>query len=167
MFTIEKAAVRSVKDADLDAVAAIFGHYAEHTTATFETVSPSAVQWRQKAEELTGRGLPFLVVEVEGAVAGFAYAAPWRTKPAYRHTVENTVYLAPEWTGKGLGRLLLDSLIEQCREAGMRQVIAVIAGDGASVALHRKCGFTEAGVLRNVGFKLERWLDTRLFQREL
>ncbi|MFI6028895.1 GNAT family N-acetyltransferase [Amycolatopsis magusensis] len=167
MFTIEKAAVRSITDADFDVVAAIFGHYVEHTTATFETVPPSTAHWREKAGELAGRGLPFLVVEVDGAVAGFAYAAPWRTKPAYRHTVENTVYLAPEWTGKGLGRLLLDSLIERCREAGMRQVIAVIAGDGASVALHRKCGFTEAGVLRNVGFKFGRWLDTRLFQREL
>jgi phosphinothricin acetyltransferase len=102
-------------------------------------------------------------------VAGYAYAVPWRSKPAYRHTIEDSVYLAPGWTGRGLGRLLLTALVGYCARAGARQMIAVIADSeaGASVALHRACGFTDAGRLAGVGFKHGRWIDTLLLQRGL
>jgi phosphinothricin acetyltransferase len=129
--------------------------------------------WRRRREDLAALGLPFLVVEVDGEVVGYAYAGPWRPKPAYRHSVEDSVYLAPGWTGKGLGRELLDALLAECQSAGVRQIIAVIAdsadgGDGAaSVALHRAFGFTHAGRLRGVGHKHGRWLDTILMQRDL
>ncbi|MYZ37858.1 MULTISPECIES: GNAT family N-acetyltransferase, partial [unclassified Streptomyces] len=118
---------------------------------------------------LAGRGLPFLVAEVAGEVAGYAYAAPWRTKPAYRHTVEDTIYLAPGRTGRGLGGALLGALLTGCAEAGIRQVIAVLVdtGDDASAALHRRFGFIDAGRLTGVGNKHGRRLDTVLMQREL
>jgi L-amino acid N-acyltransferase YncA len=121
------------------------------------------------ADSLAGRGLPFLVAETGGAVTGYAYASPWRPKPAYRHTVEDSVYLAPGQRGRGLGRLLLEALLTGCADAGVRQVIAVIAdsGDPASVLLHRACGFTDAGRLTRVGFKHGRWVDTLLMQRAL
>jgi phosphinothricin acetyltransferase len=104
-----------------------------------------------------------------GAVAGYAYASPWRPKPAYRHTVEDTVYISPGLTGRGLGRALLEALLAGCEQAGARQVIAVIAdtGSDASSALHRRCGFTDAGRLAAVGRKHGRWIDTVLMQREL
>ena len=114
-------------------------------------------------------GLPWLVAEMDGRLAGYAYAALYRARPAYRHTVEDSVYLAPWARGRGVGRSLLDAVIGGARDAGARQMVAVI-GDSAnlgSVRLHRACGFLEVGVLREVGFKLDRWLDTVLMQRRL
>jgi phosphinothricin acetyltransferase len=110
-----------------------------------------------------------VVAEAGGTIAGYAYASPWRPKPAYRHTAEDSVYLAPGQRGRGLGRLLLESLLAGCADAGVRQVIAVIAdsGEPASMALHRACGFTDAGRLSRVGYKHDRWIDTVLMQREL
>jgi phosphinothricin acetyltransferase len=104
-----------------------------------------------------------------GSTTGYAYAAPWRPKPAYRHTVEDSVYLAPDRTGRGLGRRLLDALLTRCAQAGVRQVVAVIAdtGDGASVALHRSFGFADVGRLTGVGRKHGRWVDTVLMQCDL
>ena len=118
---------------------------------------------------MTGRGLPFLVATMGGGVAGFAYASPWRPKPAYRYTVEDSVYLAPDRTGQGLGRALLGALLIRCAQADVRQVVAVIAdsGDGASVALHRSFGFAHVGRLTAVGHKHGRWVDTVLMQRDL
>ncbi|MFI6495816.1 GNAT family N-acetyltransferase [Nonomuraea typhae] len=157
--------IRPVASADLPAVAGIYAHYVLTTVATFEEVPPGPAFWQDKAD----LGLPFLVAEVEGRVAGFAYAGPYRPKPAYRHTLEDTVYLAPGSTGRGLGRALLEALIGACREAGARQLVAVIAdsGDPASLRLHVKLGFEEAGRLRGVGFKHGRRLDTVLLQLEL
>jgi L-amino acid N-acyltransferase YncA len=145
--------------------AEIFGHYVTTSVATFETVPPTEEDWRRKLADLTGRGLPFLVCERDGRVAGYAYAAPWRTKPAYRHTVEDTIYVAPGQTGEGLGGQLLRSLLQECQRVGLEQVIAVIADDGdpASAALHRAAGFTDAGRRRKHG----RLLDTLLMQRDL
>jgi phosphinothricin acetyltransferase len=118
---------------------------------------------------LTGQGLPLLVAVVEGQVAGYAYASPWRPKPAYRFTVEDSVYIAPEWTGRGLGAALLRSLLDACARAGVRQVVAVIAdtGSDASTAVHRRLGFTDAGRLIAVGHKHGRWVDTVLMQHTL
>jgi phosphinothricin acetyltransferase len=161
--------IRAVRPADLDAVAGIYAHYVTATVVTFEEVPPTAADWGRRLDDLAGRNLPFLVAEEGGAVAGYAYASPWRPRPAYRHTVEDSVYLSPGQTGRGLGRALLGTLLAGCGPAGARQVIAVIAdtGDGASVALHRRFGFEPAGRLRQVGRKHGRWIDTILMQREL
>ena len=164
--------VRAAVPADAEPVAVIFAHYVATSVATFEEVAPTAADWRQRLGDLAGRNLPFLVAEadgVEGAVCGFAYASPWRPKPAYRHTVEDTVYLSPGHTGRGIGSALLGGLLAGCAAAGARQVIAVIAdtGSDASAALHRRFGFTRAGLLSGVGRKHGRWIDTVLMQKEL
>ena len=162
--------VRAATPADAEPVAVIFAHYVATSVATFEEVAPTAAGWRQRLGDLAGRNLPFLVAEAgDGSVCGFAYASPWRPKPAYRHTVEDTVYLSPGHTGRGIGSALLGGLLAGCAAAGARQVIAVIAdtGSDASAALHRRFGFTQAGVLAAVGRKHGRWIDTVLMQKEL
>ena len=169
-----KPVVRVAAPADAEPVAAIFAHYVATSVATFEEVAPTAADWRRRLAELAGLNLPFLVAEAgegegSGSVCGFAYASPWRPKPAYRHTVEDTVYLSPGHTGRGIGSALLGGLLARCGAAGARQVIAVIAdtGSGASAALHRRFGFTEAGRLSAVGRKHHRWIDTLLMQKDL
>lgn len=164
-----EAVIRPAVTGDLGAVAAIFAHYVTGSVVTFEVTPPTVEYWRHKRDDLAGRGLPFLVCESAGQVVGYAYAAPWRPKPAYRHTVETTIYLAPGHTGRGLGRRLLTALQRECARAGAEQMIAVVAdsGDQASAALHRACGFTEAGRLRRVGRKHGRLIDTVLFQHDL
>jgi L-amino acid N-acyltransferase YncA len=161
--------IRPAAPGDLGAIAAIFGHYVTGSVITFEVTPPTAREWSQKRDDLAARGLPFLVCECDGRVAGYAYAAPWRVKPAYRHTAECTIYLAPDRTGRGLGGRLLRALLQRCALAGVEQLIAVIAdtGDPASIALHRSCGFTDAGRLRNVGRKHGRVIDTLLMQHDL
>jgi phosphinothricin acetyltransferase len=161
--------IRPAAPGDLGAVAAIFSHYVTSSVITFEVTPPAAEYWRRTRDDLAARGLPFMVCECGGEVAGYAYAAPWRTKPAYQHTVESTIYLAPDHTGRGLGRQLLRALQRHCALAGVEQMIAVIADSGhpASTALHRACGFTDAGRLRNVGRKHGRLLDTLLMQHDL
>ncbi|MFD8013250.1 GNAT family N-acetyltransferase [Streptomyces sp. NPDC058955] len=161
--------IRAATEADLDAVAAIYAHYVDHTVVTFDETPPPVSSWRTRLAELSARGLPFLVAEDAGRIAGYAYASPWRPKPAYRHSVENSVYLAPEETGRGLGGSLMEALVAACTAAGAHQMIAVIADSGtaASLALHRRLGFTEAGRLRSVGLKHGRRLDTILLQRTL
>jgi L-amino acid N-acyltransferase YncA len=164
-----QAVVRAAGPADMDQVAEIYAHYVAASVATFDTAAPGPADWRHKLGELSGRGLPFLVADLAGEVAGYAYASPWKTRPAYRYTVEDSIYLAPGRTGRGLGRLLMDALLAACVRAGVRQVIAVIAdsGDSASAALHGRSGFTEAGRLTGVGHKHGRWIDTVLMQRDL
>ena len=161
--------MRPVCSGDLDQVAEVFGWYAVNSLATFEEFPRSHSDWAGHAGELAELGLPFLVAESGGVLAGYAYAGPWRRKPAYRLTVEDSVFVAPGMTGAGIGRQLLTELLAQCTAAGVRQVIAVIAdaGDPASAGLHLACGFTEAGRLTDVGFKHGRWIDTLLMQRTL
>jgi len=171
--------VRAAVPADAEPVAAIFAHYVATSVATFEEVAPTAADWRRRLGELAARNLPFLVAEAAatggvvatagGSVCGFAYASPWRPKSAYRHTVEDTVYLSPGCTGRGIGSALLGTLLAGCAAAGARQVIAVIAdtGSDASAALHRRFGFTQAGLLSGVGRKHGLWIDTLLMQKEL
>jgi L-amino acid N-acyltransferase YncA len=163
--------VRAAVAADAEQVAAIFAHYVATSVATFEEVAPSAADWQRRLADLAVLSLPFLVAEAEGdgAICGFAYASPWRPKPAYRYTVEDTVYLSPGCTGRGIGTALLGGLLAGCAAAGARQVIAVIAdtGSDASAALHRRLGFAEAGKLPKVGFKFGRWVDTVLMQKDL
>jgi len=170
-----QALIRAAEADDLGVIAAIFAHYVTTSVSTFEETPPTVSEWEQKLSGISELGLPFLVVEAGGGsawgarVAGYAYAGPWRPRPAYRHTVEDSVYLAPGWTGRGLGTMLLTALLDHCARAGARQMIAVIAdsGAGASIALHRACGFTDAGRLAGVGFKHDRWIDTLLLQRGL
>src|SRR5580700_11225925 len=165
----EQIVVRPAVPADLQDVAAIYAHYVTTSVTTFEEVPPTPEDWRLRLDDLAGRKLPFLVAEADGSVGGYAYASPWRPKPAYRYTVEDTVYVSPAHTGRGLGRALLGALLTGCEQAGARQVIAVIAdtGSDASVALHRGLGFAPAGRLRQVGRKHGQWIDTVLMQREL
>ncbi len=169
MLPASQPVVRAAVPADAGPVAAIFAHYVLTSVATFEEVPPTAADWRRRLGDLAGLSLPFLVAETDGVVCGYAYASPWRPTPAYRHTVEDTLYLAPAHTGRGIGSALLDGLLAGCADAGARQVIAVIADTGgdASAALHRRFGFAEAGRLSGVGRKFGRWIDTVLMQREL
>jgi len=157
--------------ADLAQVAGIFAHYVTHSVVTFETDPPTVADWRARLDTVASLGLPFLVARFGGAVAGYAYASPWRPKPAYRYTVEDTVYLAPGATGRGLGAALLGELLARAGQAGARQMVAVIADAGAdsaaSVALHRAAGFADVGRLIAVGHKHGRWIDTVLMQRDL
>jgi L-amino acid N-acyltransferase YncA len=167
--TAVKSVIRPAVPADLDAVAEIFAHYVRHTVITFEETPPPPAVWHRRLGDLAAQGLPFLVADLSGEVAGYAYAAPWRPKPAYRHTVEDSVCLAPGRTGQGLGTALLGSLLTACSQTHVRQMIAVIADTGteASLALHRRFGFTVAGRLTAVGHKHGRWIDTVLMQRPL
>lgn len=155
--------------ADLEAVAGIFAHYVTSSVITFEETPPTAADWRQRLDDLHRQGLPFLVAKTGDEVVGYAYASPWRPKPAYRHTVEDSVYLAPGWTGRGLGQALLERLLRECERTGVRQIVAVIAdtGSDASAALHRRLGFTHVGRLAGVGRKHGQWVDTVLMQRAL
>ncbi|MFF7176929.1 GNAT family N-acetyltransferase [Streptomyces sp. NPDC008121] len=168
-MTAPAPAIRPAVPADLDAVAGIYTHYVRHTVITFEEIPPPVTAWRGRLDDLAERGLPFLVAELSGDIVGYAYAAPWRPKPAYRHTVENSIYLAPDHTGHGLGAALLDALLAAVAGTDVRQMIAVIAdaGTDASIALHHRFGFTRAGRLTAVGYKHGRWIDTVLMQRPL
>jgi L-amino acid N-acyltransferase YncA len=163
--------VRPLTDADLDQVGEIFGWYALNSVATFAEGRRSDQEWQELRAVLADRGLPFLVADADGPglIAGYAYAAPWRSRPAYRHTVENSVFVAPGRTGRGFGRALLTDLMAASALAGARQMIAVIAdtGDEASVRLHAACGFRQVGHLSAVGYKHGRWIDTLLMQRSL
>ncbi|GGZ12303.1 GNAT family N-acetyltransferase [Streptomyces poonensis] len=163
------ALVRPAAPADVEAIAEINAYYVTETLATFDETPRSTGEWLRILEDRRARGLPFLVADVDGSVAGYAYAGPWRPKPAYRHTAEDTIYLAPGHTGRGLGTALLNVLLTESAAAGIHRMIAVIAdtGDGGSLALHRRFGFTEAGRLTAVGHKHGQWIDTILMQRAL
>ncbi len=161
--------LRPLELKDIEQVAAIYAYYVANGVATFDEIVLDQEAWSVKAGSIVARGLPFLVVEVDDQVTGFAYANSWRPRPAYRHTVEDTVYVAPARLREGLGRMLLEGIVEGCRRAGVEQVIAVIAdtGDPAPEALHRSAGFAEVGRLSKVGFKHGHWIDTALMQLSL
>ncbi|NNG05723.1 MAG: N-acetyltransferase [Inquilinus sp.] len=150
-------------------VAAIYRHHVRHGTASFELEPPDEREIARRHGEVAGIGMPYLVAELAGEVAGFAYAAPFRPRPAYDGTVEDSVYVAPACQGRGIGRALLGELIARSTALGKRQMIAAI-GDGAnagSIALHEALGFRHAGTLRSVGFKHGQWRDVVLMQRPL
>lgn len=162
-------AIRPATAADVGAVTAIYGHYVRTHTATFELDPPDEAEMAARMRAVVDAGLPYWVAEKDGAVAGYHYVAPYRPRPAYRFTVENSVYIAPEHVGAGMGRALLARAIADCTALGLREIVAVI-GDSdnqPSIRLHRGAGFAHVGTLRNVGFKFERWLDTVIMQRSL
>ena len=168
-YTIALNLIRPSTDADIAAITAIYGYYVLNGTATFETEAPSAGEMARRRDEVLARRLPYLVAEIDRQVVGFAYAGPYRPRPAYRYTVENSVYVHSGHARQGLGRSLLDELILRCTAGRWRQMVAVI-GDSqnvASIRLHEAAGFTHAGVLRSVGLKFGRWLDTVLMQKAL
>ena len=147
---------------------AIYAHHVAHSTATFDTEAPDAAFWAEKIAAVIARGWPFLVIEHEGRVAGYAYATQFRDRAAYAHTCENSIYIFDGSRGAGLGTALLAALVAKARNAGFEQMIAVVGGgEPASVALHAKLGFVEAGRMRRVGFKFGRRLDTVYMQRDL
>lgn len=161
-------AIRPARGEDGAAVAAIYAHHVRHGTATFDTAPRRADDMASRIAEHLDRGWPFLVAEEGGRVTGYAYAAPFRDRPAYAATCEDSIYLAPDRTGQGLGKALLGALLEAAARAGFRQMIAVCGGgEPASVALHASLGFAHAGRLRSVGRKFGRWLDTVYMQRAL
>ncbi len=164
--------MKTASPEDLPGIGEIYAHYVEHSVATFELSPPDEREWAGRMADVLDAGLPFLVAEHDGRVAGYAYCAPWKPRPAYRGTVENSIYLAPWAIGRGLGGLLLDELLSACGQAGVREVIAVVAvdpdgADPASRGLHERRGFVSAGRLRAVGHKHGRRLDTLLLQRSL
>ena len=161
--------VRPSGPADLPAIQAIFAHHVTHGFGSFEEVPPDVDEMAARRLALVERGLPHLVAEADGRVLGYAHAGPYRPRPAYRYTVEDSVYVAPEAVRRGVGRALLAALIEICEAGPWRQMVAVIGdrGNTASVALHAALGFHEAGHLKAVGFKLGRWVDVVIMQRAL
>jgi phosphinothricin acetyltransferase len=161
--------VRGATYDDLPRVAAIYAPYVTDTVITFELDVPDLTEWRQRYDAVAAAGLPFLVAEDEGDIVGYAYLAQWKTRPAYRQTAEDSVYLDPDARGRGTGSELLDRLLEAGHAAGVREVLAVIADTGSDISprLHRSRGFREVGRLEQVGFKLDRWVDTVILQRSL
>ncbi len=162
-------AVRPSRDADLEAIAAIYGHHVRHGTASFETEPPPVEEMRRRRAELLSRGFPYLVAESGGGVLGYAYVGPYRPRAAYRDTAENSVYVRPDAIGRGVGSLLLNALVAECEALGLRQMVAVVgdSANAASIRLHERCGFRLVGVLEAVGYKHGRWLDSVLLQRTL
>lgn len=162
--------VRGASENDLPAIQALYAHHVLHGLASFEEIPPTVDELRARRAAVVAAGLPYLVAELDGMVAGFAYAAPYRARVAYRHTVEDSVYVAPDLSGRGLGAALLGELIRHCEAGPWRQMLAVVGqGDdnAGSMALHARMGFERIGALRSVGFKKGRWLDTVLMQRPL
>ncbi|MFL1876190.1 N-acetyltransferase family protein [Hansschlegelia beijingensis] len=161
--------VRDALDSDMAAVQRIYEPEVVAGLATFELEPPSVEEMARRRDAIIGAGRPYLVAERDGRVLGYAYAAEYRARPAYRHTVEDSVYVSAEAQGQGVGSALLAELIARCEAGPWRQMVAVI-GDSAnagSIALHRRLGFRQVGVLEAVGFKLGRWVDTVLMQRPL
>jgi len=161
--------LREATAADLPAITAIYAHHVQHGLASFETEPPTLTEMTQRFTAITESGYPYLVAAQDGAVLGYAYANHYRTRPAYRFTVEDSIYVAADAAGRGIGRALLDRLIAACTARGHRQMLAVIgdSANHASINLHRACGFTLKCTLDAVGFKFGRWVDSVLMQRTL
>ena len=167
--TSRNVVVRDALPADVPAVAAIYAQHVLHGLGSFEESPPDVDELRARRAAVLESGLPWLVAEADGAVVGYGYATLYRTRAAYRHTLEDSVYVTAGLERRGVGTLLLGELIRRCEAGPWRQMIAVI-GDSAnagSIALHRRLGFRNVGTLVSVGFKFGRWVDTVLMQRSL
>jgi phosphinothricin acetyltransferase len=158
--------IRPATEADLPFITEIYEHAVRYGTATFELTPPDLAEMTRRFRALTENGYPYLVAALDGSVIGYAYAGPYRPRPAYRFTVENSIYLKPAIHRRGIGLLLMQRLLAECEARGYRQMVAVI-GDSAnagSIGVHSKCGFQMIGTHFNVGLKFERWLDTVMMQ---
>jgi len=161
--------IRPATPADIPAITRIYADAVQHGTASFELEPPDEAEMTRRQNALLDGGFPYLVAERDGAVLGYAYAGPYRARPAYRFSVENSIYVAADAHRRGVGRALMDRLIAESETRGYRLMIAVI-GDSAqtsSIALHRAAGFRLVGAFEGVGYKFDRWLDTVLMQRAL
>jgi phosphinothricin acetyltransferase len=163
--------IRPASAADIPALAAIYGHAVLHGTASWELDPPDEAEMARRREAILAGGYPYLVAESGGVLLGYAYAGAYRPRPAYRATVENSIYIAPDAQGRGVGTALLGTLMAACADRGFRQMIAVIGdptgGSTGSRRLHERAGFRLIGVAEKVGFKHGRWLDQMLMQKEL
>jgi L-amino acid N-acyltransferase YncA len=161
--------LRDARESDMPAVQAIYAHHVIHGTASFELEPPTLEQMLQRRADICANGLPYLVAERDGEVVGYAYATPYRPRPAYRFTVEDSVYVREGMAGFGIGHALLAAVIQHCTASGRRQMVAIIGNseNSASIRLHARLGFRQVGVFESVGFKHGRWLDTVIMQREL
>ena len=161
--------IRDAVELDMPAIHLIYVPYVLLGLATFEEVPPSVAELLSRRASVIGSGLPYLVAELDGKVVGYSYATPYRPRQAYRHTIEDSVYVANGVLGQGIGTSLLQALIDRCEAGPWRQMLAVIGnkGNAESVALHRRLGFKTVGTLTSVGFKLNQWVDTVLMQRPL
>ena len=161
--------IRPAIDADIGAITTIYAHHVLNGTGTFETTPPNEEDMAGRRRDVLAKGLPYLVAEDASGVLGFAYCNWFKPRPAYRFSAEDSIYLAPQAQGKGLGRLLLTELMAQAERAGVRKLIAVI-GDSAnagSIGLHQACGFSQVGILSACGWKFNRWLDVVLMERSV
>lgn len=161
--------IRLATAADIPAITAIYRHAVLHGTASWELDPPDAAEMARRREAILAGGYPYLAVVSDGVLRGYAYASAYRPRPAYRATVENSIYIAPDAQGRGVGTALLTALMAACVERGFRQMIAVIgdSANAASIGLHTRCGFQMIGTHPNVGLKFGRWLDTVMMQRPL
>ncbi len=161
--------VRDAIDSDMAHVQAIYAHHVTHGLGSFEEVPPDTREMAARRRAVVERGLPYLVAEEHSKIVGYVYAAPFRPCPAYRYALENSVYVAPEAIRRGIGRRLLQALIERCTALDYRQMIAVIghSGNRESIGLHAAVGFRHVALLPSVGFKLGRWVDLVIMQRPL
>ena len=162
-------AVRDAVEDDFGAIQDIYAHHVESGLGSFEENAPDLDEIIRRWRAIRAVDLPYLVAELADGIRGYAYAAPYRPRSAYRHTVEDSIYIDPSWQRHGIGQALLSDLIERCEALGYRQMVAVIgdSGNTSSVGLHERCGFSHAGTLTAVGFKFGRWVDTVLMQRPL
>lgn len=161
--------IRPVTEADMPAVTAIFAEEVRHGTASWAYEPPTENELLEKMRGLVAQGYPYLVAEVDGQVAGYTYASAYRPREGYRFLVEDSIYVAEGYRGRGIARALMQALIDECTARGYRQMIAVI-GDSEnmpSIALHRSLGFERVGLLPKIGYKFDRWLDSVLMQRAL
>lgn len=161
--------IRPSQDADIGAMTALYAHHVLHGTGTFETTPPSEQEFATRRADVLAKGLPWLVVEGPQGVLGFAYGNWFKPRPAYRFSVEDSIYMAPEASGQGWGRALLAELLAALERAGVRKVMAVIgdAENASSIGLHRALGFAHVGTVRNCGWKFGRWLDIVLMDKSL
>ena len=162
-------AIRPAHVSDIPAIARIYAHAVETGTASFELEPPTEAEMAERMQALLDGKFPYFVAEIDGKIAGYAYASLYRTRPAYRFTIEDSVYVAPDMHRRGVGKVLLEKLIEACTAMGFRQMIAVIgdSDQAASIGVHKACGFAPAGNLKNIGWKFGKWLDTPLMQLAL
>jgi phosphinothricin acetyltransferase len=161
--------IRDSTRADMAHVRRIYAHHVENGLASFEEEAPSEHELARRRADVLGRDLPYLVADLNGAIAGYTYAAPYRARPAYRYTVENSVYVDHVLARRGIGSALLGALVARCAAGPWRQMVAVIgdSANAASIRLHERAGFRSIGIFTSVGFKFGRWVDSVLMQREL